>query len=354
MLSIAPIADDISNNDVLKVVNEALEVGHEQKSEGDYDRFQPDIDLPEYIPESDPWKTEPPAADSDEFFPGDSEGSEPDGPSNPEGGMIDVGGYGPGDDTEPTDPSPYEDPGVDAVLGREARDVFEMLSALKYPLAHSTNATASADAADDDFESVLAETAVLRRELADESHDEGGAVGIAVRDIADELEAESEATSSHEGSLLEISVQMDNTAGRYQAFEVLTLESALVPSTTNNTSRNADSIPCDAPEPSEESSSSSSNVVPRASGDRQRVLGGPSAVESTGTTDDSLSLILPAEDSTKTLWTSAVALMTGGLVVHLLRERTFEHLALRARRAYRRLVRAYVRPKRGALLPQPE
>ena len=245
------------------------------------------------------------------------------------GGMIDLGNnYGGSDETSPTD-SPNDGP-----TQRETRAVLEMLSALKYPLTRWENARSSLldDLSALEHDQRLSNDAELSLH---EAVTDGGAVPIAIEEIVAEIETERMAAQETAESLLDVSVQMDNTFGRFQAFEILTAEEA-VPATeseANPTEENS-ALPFDdfgfvVDDGSEELVSDNNGSL----------LVEPEALANGIVLSKSIPppvvAIMSEQDSR---WATTLALATAGIVVQLLIERRIERFRWRARLLWNNLV----------------
>ena len=256
---------------------------------------------PPYIP--DP---EPAHGDLDSFVPPDEAEKEsaPDG-----GGQIDLGGYGDsggdsGSDSGGTTPA--------EVRGeRESRAVLQMLASLKYPV-QGDSTDKPAGTASEDF--TVPDPAAPRTSSVrlDER-----TIDIAVSELADEF-ADAPAQVRSGESLLDVEVQMDRAAGRYQAFEVLTID----PAAAGPESRDARSeIPAFPAASSDEFSQNNEPVVSPTQANNARELPTNLATEATTTEGTSpLALLYTLVDEKfGTTWTRAISLVLFGLVVHLVR-----------------------------------
>lgn len=253
----------------------------------------------------------PPVPDATPEAPGES------------GGLVEVG-----PETEPensTGVAPYDDPSP-----REVRSVLQMLAALKYPISGGENVAEFDSKFDDAEQHVRRLETVLTETVLTET--DGGAVAIAIQDIADEFAA---AGPPHidEASLLEISVQMDRSAGRFQAFEVLTSEEVPLPA--------AEVRPTSMPQPLANpaavnfESTGEANLVetPLQTSSRQA---GDSASDSASVSGGTAAVA--ADEKSSSTWSLAVALVAFGFVLQLLRERHGERMQARAAWAWQSLL----------------
>jgi hypothetical protein len=286
-----------------------------------------------WVPETKPTPTPIPPANSTP--PGSSTPPVPDKvpeePTDP-GGMIDLG---PKTDPEvSTDPSTYDD-----ATPREMRSVMQLLAALKYPVEGSNSTGAVANKFSDVEQHVRRLESVL-------TEADGGAVSIAVSEVADELDAARTQPHIDEASLLEISVQMDRSAGRFQAFEVLTLEQPALPA--------AATPPTSAPPPPanpaavnfESGGDPNAQELPTQTSSRQptgSVPGGDSVVV------DGTAAVATADEKSSSTWSLAIALVTFGFVLQLLRERRGERLPAKAAAIWQSLLAVtFWQPRRRA------
>lgn len=228
-------------------------------------------------------------------------------PEEPSGGLVDLGTEtgleDPGDSSPLNDPSP-----------RELRSVMQLLAGLKYPVGGGeSSATIDRPLADFDpqgrrLESVLSEA-------------DGGVVAIAVNEIVDELEAaRTTLPSIAEESLLEIAVQMDRSAGRFQAFEVLTLEEPTLPvrEIRPTVIQHPQSDP--AAVNFEGVSEMEPTELPTQSSSRQT-----SSLQSSSNAP-----VAVADGRSGSTWSLTIALVTFGFVLQLLRDRRGERLKAQA------------------------
>jgi hypothetical protein len=217
--------------------------------------------------------------------------------------------------------SPYDDPSP-----REVNAVMQMLAALQYPLGGSETSPAADDLLGDVDQS-------LRSRDSESLPADGGSIAIAVSEIADELESARPLSHELEQSLLEISVQMDRSAGRFQAFEVLTLEQPALPSTeqplreVQRTSQpaavNVEESPNEAAELSTPLSQSSAHG---------------SDASSTAAVGDSAQPLATETEKSGSTWSLAIAVVTFGFVLQLLHDRHGERLKARASAIWQSLI----------------
>jgi hypothetical protein len=350
MLSVAAIVDDFA-----RLAEVSVELDRLPKADGEMQR--PGFDLPSIIPDDDPWQSMPSLPeDGLPFIPEEEmpfvpdEGAEHQENDSDLGGMVEVGDTG---ETEATTPN-YGAPGgddseIDLYQDRESRDVLSMLAGLRYrPGGLDAGSPAAEEVqAGDEWESLVQDTAKLRNDQQQTAQGEGGVIILAFDEIVDELAAEREAVDVDIDALLDVPVQIDASSGRFRAFEVLTHESAQVaPAVDESEAVGA------TREPGAGVDLVEADVTAEGTAGPQRVLrardDANDAAETTTGPVVPLSIVAPApvDDSSKTMWTSAVALVTGGLVVQMIRERKFEQLTARATRVYRRFVRTYLRRRR--------
>lgn len=267
-----------------------------------------------------PTNSTPPVPDTVPEQPGES------------GGMIDLGPK-----TEPegsTDPSTYDD-----ATPREMRSVMQLLAALKYPVEGSNSTGAVANKFSDVEQHVRRLESVL-------TEADGGAVSIAVSEVADELDAARTQPHIDEASLLEISVQMDRSAGRFQAFEVLTLEQPALPAAATPPT----SVPPPPANPAavnfESGSDPNALELPTQTSSRQptgSMPGGDSVVA------DGTAAVAAADEKSTSTWSLAIALVTFGFVLQLLRERRGERLQAKAASLWQSLLAVtFWQPRRRA------
>jgi hypothetical protein len=269
-----------------------------------------------WIPESKPiTPTAPPVTPPANSTPPASSTPVPDVvPEEPgdTGGLVDLGS-----ETEPTDPSdgsPFDDPSP-----RESRSVMQMLAALQYPISGGDN-VADLDSQFDDAEQHVRRLETVLTEA------DGGAVAIAIQDIADEFAAAGPAPNIDEASLLEISVQMDRSAGRYQAFEVLTSEEVPLPA--------AEVGPTYTPQPPanpaavnfESTGETNAVEMPRPTSNRHPTDSATGAEAVAAGT----AAVAAADEKSSSTWSLAVALVTCGFVLQLLRDRHGNRLQAKA------------------------
>jgi hypothetical protein len=351
MLSVAAIVDDFA-----RIAEESVELDRLPKADGEMQR--PGFDLPSIIPDDDPWKSMPsgpegglPYIPEEElpFVP--DEGAEHHDDDADEGGMVDLGATDQDEATSPSYGGPGDESDIDLYQDRESRDVLSMLAGLRYHPGGLDSGLPAAEevAAGDEWESLVQDTAKLRNDEQQATQGEGGVIILAFDEIVDELAAEREAADVDVDALLDVPVQMDASSGRFRAFEVLTHESAQVaPAVAESEAVGATSEPSEGVDLVKADVPTTGTIRPQK---EPRVDGNADdAAETITGTVVPLSILAPAptDDSSKTMWTSAVALVTGGLVVQLLRERKFEQLSARATRVYRRFARTYFRRRRKA------
>ena len=194
---------------------------------------------------------------------------------------------------------------------------MQMLAALQYPISGGDN-VADLDSQFDDVEQHVRRLETVLTEA------DGGAVSIAINEIADEFAAAGPLPHIDEASLLEISVQMDRSAGRYQAFEVLTSEEIPLPA--------AELRPTYTPQPPasptavnfESTGETNAVEMPRQTSNRQPTDSATGAV-AVGT-----AAVAAADEKSSSTWSLAVALVTCGFVLQLLRDRHGNRLQAKA------------------------
>ena len=309
MLSFAPLAGDFfAPADVMDSGPSTL-IGDERQLELEL----PPAEIPPTKDDNDgglvpvlptqPWeKEENGSQPADDIDPAD--GAEPADP----GGLIE-------DLDQPTDAKPFEEPSP-----RVVRSVFAMLAALKYSVA-----------ADDES---------LFDELARKAHDgqlreldspdaEGGAIEIAVSEIAAEQEfAEPANRDVDDESLLEVAVEMDRSAGRFQAFEVLTTED--VPAATATEFE----MPARTQaQPATFDFGDAPQAAPPANQPRGNEVGQSAALDPVGdaiSAASSAPTAAVADEKSSSIWSLGFGLVTFGFVLQLLRSRNSERAKAQA------------------------
>ena len=290
-----PPQRDLPNSDVPK---------QNSTNQGAIKPDSPQENLPgEEFPEQYPSKESPPPESAGQVIPDDTTYSGNDG------GPIGFEGS--------TQPTP-DVTTLDKPSPREVRSVLTMLAALKYQPSGTTE-TVRSERAGNALEFVRQQ----RERVRDV---EGGAVAVAVREIADELEAAPPQTEAAVRSLLDIAVPMDRSAGRYQAFEVLTNEEAsFVPH---------DGLPVEEFIPaiegldqgngkSHQTSAAEAQVIPVRTSE-----GGLSTTANPCTT----------EEDRSSIWSVTLGLVAFGFVLQLLPKRHAELLKSHARQIWQQLI----------------
>lgn len=246
-----------------------------------------------------------------------------DDPSPPvdDGGFNDLGGP---KGTGEADISP-----PDVAAERETRAVLQMLSKLQYSLeTRGSDSLLDASPAEGDFAGFLHDLADVTAERDDDAEREGGAVAIAIQEVVAERDADAEWNDTLE-ALHDISVEMDSTSGRYQAFEVSTLEEGSIPIAAHNASA--------------VNAASESDVVDGAAATDTAESVSPAeetSPEPAASAGVPLSLVTPpmADESSQVTWTSVVALVTLGIVLQFCREWKISRLRTHAAFAWQHLV----------------
>ncbi len=220
----------------------------------------------------------------------------------------------------PGDVKPLDDPSP-----RELNSVLQMLAGLKYPVSGGETVTDIAS----NFAAFVPND--QRLEVM-QSEPDGGTVAIAVSEIADELAAARALPSELEESLLEITVQMDRSAGRLQAFEVLTLEAPIQPardlhSTEALPPADAGAVRFETGE--EENGAELPKQTSSRAADREAQAAPAAAVDG--------SLALAADEKTGSTWSLTIALVTFGFVLQLMRDRHGERLRAKAIAVWQKL-----------------
>jgi hypothetical protein len=264
----------------------------------------PNAGTPPAAPRSDEGAGENmPGGGLDSFVPPSDpdKGMEPDG-----GGQIELGDYGESGGSSGTDPG-----GTTPREERESRSVLEMLARLKYPVG--------------------ADTAASDVELAEPSSADGAAlesvrldertVDIAVSELADEFAPVRPQPRSPGGALLDVDVQIDRSAGRYQVFEVLMINpdrqgarEAAVPE--QNTTRAAANNDLGQADVSRDETEVEANDVALPAVHIHTTVDRPAGTESASPLALLYSLV---DEKLGSSWNRAFALVTFGLVAYIFR-----------------------------------
>ncbi|WP_425614037.1 hypothetical protein NA78x_003889 [Anatilimnocola sp. NA78] len=344
MLSLAPITGDFLVLEQEPKFTDSIVVNRELNS-----KLQPpEVDLPPFI--------SPPAGDSATMpfpdilpeippteIPGEKQEYIPESPlpedrsqddSEP-GGLVDL---------ENTFEGSGDSSPADVTTDRETRAVLEMLSALKYPLTGLDRAgTPLLDnlTSDAQTEKQSSENADLKFH---EANSEGGAVAIAVREVVAEMEAAKRTVLSSAESLLEVPVQMDNSSGRFQAFEVMTAEDTTSTATSSEVNQDdADSSLQPFSDDFGFFDEDGGDAAMQGEGD-ESVAGLPVSAEQLTSLEGSfpLSAWIAGRDYTNTAWSVAIALAALGLTHQMLRQRNIERARLQALRVWQQVVKVYL------------
>lgn len=271
---------------------------------------QPELPLLEVPPIQPPYipDAEPARGDLDSFVPPDDNEKEsaPDG-----GGQIDLGGYGDsggaaGGDSGGTTPA-------DVRGERESRAVLQMLAGLKYPVQDLAANKADASTSEVEFADPTSAATRTSSVRLDER-----TIDIAVSELADEFtDAPAQVRSAGE-SLLDVEVQMDRAAGRYQAFEVLTTDPAAARTESLDARSEFHTVPMS--NSGEVSQHSESLKIPEQPSAATSL---PTNLTTEATTVEATSpltiLYTLVDEKFGTTWTRAISLVLFGLVVHLVR-----------------------------------
>lgn len=231
-------------------------------------------------------------------------GMEPDG-----GGQIELGDYGEsvgssGTDSGGTSPREVHEE-------RESRSVLEMLAQLKYPVGNETAASGGELA-----EPTPADGAAFESVRLDER-----TVDIAVSELADEFAPVRPQPRSPGGALLDVDVQIDRSAGRFQAFEVLMINpdrqgarEAAVPE--QNTTRAAANNDLGQADVSRDETEVEANDVALPAVQIHTTVERPAGTESASPLALLYSLV---DEKLGSSWNRAFALVTFGLVAYIFR-----------------------------------
>jgi len=311
MLAITPLGDSFFSAADIVRGGESLAATNGRGSEWGLPQIEilPDSEEGGLIP------IEPPMIEPPTFEPAPPQQERPEENTKEEpggdGGLIVDQGQG---GESPTDASPYDGPSP-----REVHSVLQMLAALKYPVGGAIESEPTDEP--DDFE-FAQESRERSREL------DGGAVGIAVGEVADELEAASPTTEAAVQSLLEIAIPIDRSAGRYQAFEVLTTEEVrFVPA---DTSLEVDFAPTlNVSEVESQDVEIEAAAAPLAPRDN-------TAIPLTEASGESAPVV--ADDERSSAWSLAIAFVAFGFVLQLLPKKQREQLKTHAGQLWQWLV----------------
>ncbi|WP_145087969.1 hypothetical protein [Anatilimnocola aggregata] len=249
-----------------------------------------------------------------------------DNPSNDQsgdGGMVDLGnGF---------ENTPADEVVPDVMSERESREVIEMLASLKY-LSVNRDAVSSASLEDQVNETDKRDSRFESDELDKlnyfSRHSDGGSIEIAVDELVAEMEPARPAAVLSMDSLLEISVQMDNSSGRYQAFEVLTGEEVSLPSEVPEAEQ-ADALFVPTSLTDDLGAIENDAATDTQEGDGSLlantaiVNGEPSSLE---TAPKLAAGLMAGGERGNPTWSTAIALVTIGVVFQFLREQKTAHL----------------------------
>lgn len=273
----------------------------------------PPKEIPPYLPPiGDSGKPEVPSRNNplpDSSPPVDNDTGEID-----PGGEINIGSF------DSTKNNSANTSPADVAAQRETRAVLQMLSSLQYSVEERNSGDRLERRQQDTaFQSLFRDLASQLNQPQNDADHNGGEVAIAADEVAAEMQAARAWQPSPE-LLRDVAVQLESTSGRYQAFEVSTFNETAVPVARDIN----ESLVPRVPTSSFDSSSNGENLPAAADVDALT----PEQLPTIG--EASLSATPPIDESRKLTWTTAVALITLGILLQVLRDWKLEGLRTQA------------------------
>jgi hypothetical protein len=342
MLSLLPIAGDFLP------VEDIVEVGRPIRGGDSVELHMPEVDfLPAPaddelwipLPEGPAWPTAP-------YDPAPVEGVPDDGKldeaGDNEGGMVDLGDFG-----NPTSGTPFDAP-APAADAREARAVLEMLSSLQYSLSENDGAIATSDDDRSEPQAVNRPLENIHRDR-DQFYDrltEEGAVTLIFADSELDESTSIEAREAIE-SLHDVSVVIESAAGRFQAFEVLTVDETAPPARVKPSDDGL--LPPSMTGRGEEVSltTGAKSVLRELSGAESN--SGSMAFGFSYRQEPEAAFAVASDERDSSTWPASISLVALGIAWHLRQERRLDRLRRRTMLVWRHLRHSYLRVRPRSL-----
>lgn len=289
--------------------------------------LHPQFDLPPYdaLPElfdADPSFAGEPAQGDPGYYAPPKEDTEkevvPDG-----GGQIELGEFNNAGGVAASAATPAEVRGE-----RESRAVLQMLASLKYPVQESLSkpsATAREFELTDPAPTVPRNTPRVESVRLDERTIDERTIDIAVSEVADEFGNAPVRVPAAGQSRLDLEVQMEPAAGRFQAFEVLTIDPATVRPEPRQTPADAEALPGRATlDQSSEPGVSFATLTPAPAAFHAAPVDAAAVTEATSPLVFLYSLV---DEKFGLTWTRVIALVVFGLALQRIRSRAAGQVA---------------------------